>query len=123
MTVAARVLIVEDDPDLRGLLAHGLGEEGYDIVVAHNGGDAVRAAGTCPDAVVLDIGLPDADGRDVLQALRARGVTAPVIFLTARDAVTDRLSAFAVGGDDYLTKPFAFAELLARLDALLHRVG
>ena len=123
MTVAARVLIVEDDPDLRGLLAHGLSEAGYDIVVAHNGGDAVRAADTCPDAVVLDIGLPDADGRDVLQVLRARGVTAPVIFLTARDSVRDRLSAFAVGGDDYLTKPVAFAELLVRLDALLHRVG
>lgn len=123
MTGPTRVLIVEDDQDLRALLARGLGKEGYEIVVAHNGGEAVRAAGMCPDAVVLDIGLPDADGRDVLQALRARGVTAPVIFLTARDAVSDRLSAFAVGGDDYLTKPFAFAELLARLDALLHRAN
>ena len=73
--------------------------------------------------MVVDIGLPDADGRDVVQALRAQGVTTPVIFLTARDALTDRLSGFAAGGDDYLTKPFAFAELVARLHALVKRGG
>lgn len=123
MTVPARILVVEDDPDLRGLLAQGLGDAGFNVLVAHDGGEAVRAARSGPDAVVLDIGLPDADGRDVLQALRARGLTAPVIFLTARDAIPDRLSGFAVGGDDYLTKPFVFAELVARLQALLRRAS
>ena len=71
--------------------------------------------------LVLDIGLPDADGRDVCQALRAQGVTTPVLFLTARDALTDRLSGFHAGGDDYLTKPFALAELLVRVHALVRR--
>ena len=75
------------------------------------------------DALVVDIGLPDADGRDVVQALRARGVGMPVIFLTARDALPDRLAGFASGGDDYLTKPFHFAELVARLQALIKRGG
>ena len=75
------------------------------------------------DALVVDIGLPDADGRDVVQALRARGVGVPVIFLTARDALPDRLAGFASGGDDYLTKPFHFAELVARLQALIKRGG
>ena len=73
--------------------------------------------------LVLDIGLPDADGRDVCQALRARGVATPVLFLTARDALPDRLSGFHAGGDDYLTKPFALAELLVRVHALLRRAG
>jgi len=78
---------------------------------------------SAPDLFVIDIGLPDADGRDVCQALRAQGVTAPVLFLTARDSLPDRLSGFRVGGDDYLIKPFAFAELLARLEALIRRSG
>ena len=123
MDVPVRILVVEDDPDLRSLLAQGLREEGYEVTLAHDGAEAVRAAESSPDAVVLDVGLPDADGRDVLQALRARGLTAPVIFLTARDAVPDRLSGFAAGGDDYLTKPFVLAELVARLQALLRRAG
>ena len=72
---------------------------------------------------MIDIGLPDADGRDVCQALRARGIQTPVLFLTARDAVVDRLAGFDAGGDDYLTKPFAIAELIARLHALLRRSG
>ena len=70
-----------------------------------------------PDLLILDIGLPDADGRDVCQALRAHGMTAPVLFLTARDALTDRLSGFKAGGDDYLAKPFALAELIVGLGA------
>ena len=76
-----------------------------------------------PDALVVDIGLPDADGRDVCQALRARGVQAPVLFLTARDALPDRLAGFSAGGDDYMTKPFALDELIARLHALLRRAS
>ncbi len=121
--VEARILVVEDDPDLQALLAQGLREEGYDVAQARDGAGALRAAAAEPDAVILDIGLPDADGRDVCQALRARGMTAPVIFLTARDAVPDRLSGFSAGGDDYLSKPFVLAELLARLQALLRRAG
>ena len=76
-----------------------------------------------PDALVIDIGLPDADGRDVCQAIRAQGVQAPVLFLTARYALHDRLAGFSAGGDDYLTKPFAFEELVARLQALIRRAG
>ena len=72
---------------------------------------------------MVDIGLPDADGRDVCQALRARGVQAPVLFLTARDALVDRIAGFDAGGDDYVSKPFAFAELVVRLQALLRRSG
>jgi two-component system response regulator MprA len=83
--------------------------------------EAVR--GSVPDAFVIDIGLPDADGRDVCQALRAQGIKAPVLFLTARSTLADRLSGFASGGDDYLPKPFAFAELVARLEALLRRAA
>ena len=118
------VLIVEDDPALRDLLARGLGDEGLVPRLAATGAEALRA-GMTDDvvAVVLDIGLPDSDGRDVCHALRARGVTAPVIFLTARDAVVDRLAGFDAGGDDYLTKPFAFAELIARLRVALRRGG
>src|SRR5213083_893692 len=86
------------------------------------GRDAVREfSAHAPDVLVLDIGLPDADGRDVCQALRANGVGAPVIFLTARGQLTDRLSGFHAGGDDYLTKPFALSELLVRIRALLRR--
>jgi two-component system, OmpR family, response regulator len=76
-----------------------------------------------PDVFVIDIGLPDADGRDVTQALRARGVQTPVLFLTARDALVDRISGFDAGGDDYVSKPFALAELVVRLHALIRRSG
>ena len=119
-----RVLVVEDDADLRRLLRRGLDEEGFDVTTVARGSEAIETVskGT-PDALVVDIGLPDADGRDVCQALRARGVEAPVLFLTAREAVSDRLAGFNAGGDDYLTKPFAFAELVARLRALLRRAG
>src|SRR5258708_1558759 len=75
------------------------------------------------DLLLLDVGLPDADGRDICQALRARGVQTPVLFLTARDALTDRVTGFSAGGDDYVAKPFAFAELVARIRALLRRAA
>jgi two-component system response regulator MprA len=89
--------------------------------VATGGELLARALADPPDALVIDIGLPDADGRDLCQALRAQGVRAPVLFLTARDALTDRLSGFSAGGDDYVTKPFDIEEVVARLDALLRR--
>ena len=121
---SARILIVEDDLELRELLSRGLGEEGFEAEAVSTGGELLeRVDSVGADALVVDIGLPDADGRDVCQALRARGVTAPVLFLTARDALVDRIAGFDSGGDDYLPKPFAFAELVVRLQALLRRSG
>jgi two-component system, OmpR family, response regulator len=119
-----QVLLVEDDHELRELLARGLQDEGFALTTARTGAEAMqRVQEAQPDALIVDIGLPDADGRDLCQALRARGVQAPVLFLTARDAISDRLSGFAAGGDDYVTKPFNIAEVAARLRALLKRSG
>jgi two-component system response regulator MprA len=121
---SARIAIVEDDADLRRVLVQGLREEDFEVSASSTGTELLgRAEAQRPDALVVDIGLPDADGRDVCQALRARGVHAPVLFLTARDALTDRLSGFSSGGDDYMTKPFALDELIARLRALLRRAS
>ncbi len=119
---AYRVLVIEDDHGLRDVLARGLREEGFEVTAVTDGTSAVRTSeASAFDAIVLDIGLPDADGRDVCTALRSRGVDAPVVFLTARETLGDRLSGFAAGGDDYLVKPFAFPELVARLRALVRR--
>lgn len=120
---ALRLLLVEDDDDLRSSLRRGLVEHGFSVVEAGDGATAIAhaTAPAAPDLVVLDIALPDADGRDVCRALRGRGLTAPVLFLTARDALSDRLSGFDVGGDDYLVKPFHFDELVVRLHALARR--
>jgi two-component system OmpR family response regulator len=114
--------VCEDDDELRGVLRDALERDGFSVRATASGAEAVRVfSAAAPDLLVLDIGLPDADGRDVCQALRARGITAPVLFLTARGALTDRLSGFHAGGDDYLTKPFALAELLVRVNALVRR--
>jgi two-component system response regulator MprA len=122
MALTGTAGICEDDDELRGVVREALEREGFGVLATSTGSEAVAAfTATPPDVLVLDIGLPDADGRDVCQALRARGVTAPVLFLTARDALTDRLSGFHAGGDDYLTKPFALAELLVRVQALRRR--
>ena len=122
--IEPHIILLEDDAELRALVTRGLGEEGFHVTTAATAADLLRQIGDAdPDALVVDIGLPDADGRDVVQALRAQGIGAPVIFLTARDALPDRLAGFAAGGDDYLTKPFAFAELVARLRALIKRGG
>ena len=118
-----RLLVVEDDRELRSLLSRGLGEEGFEVEAVGNAAAAMACAADAPDGLVIDIGLPDADGRDLCQALRARGVDAPVLFLTARDAMADRLSGFNAGGDDYVTKPFHLDEVVARLRALLRRSG
>ena len=124
MAPAHSVLIVEDDEELRAVLSRGLGEEGFAVDAVGTGSALLdRTEHDVPDVFVIDVGLPDADGRDLCQALRARGVQAPVLFLTARDAVVDRVAGFDAGGDDYLTKPFAFVELVARLQALLKRAG
>src|SRR3954453_2030809 len=121
---AARVGICEDDAELRSLLTRTLMSEGFDVRGTATGHEAVALFSAAPpDVLVLDIGLPDSDGRDVCQALRSHGIGAPVLFLTARDALTDRLSGFHAGGDDYMTKPFALAELLVRVRALLKRAA
>jgi len=118
------VLIVEDDPELRGVLGRGLREEGFDVEAVATGRQALeRVEHVAPDVLVIDIGLPDTDGRDLCQALRARGIQTPVLFLTARDALVDRSAGFDAGGDDYLAKPFALVELVARLQALVRRGG
>jgi two-component system, OmpR family, response regulator len=117
-----KLLIVEDDAPLREVLVRSLRAEGFAARAVANARELLdEAIVATPDAFVIDIGLPDADGRDLCQALRARGVTAPVLFLTARDALTDRLSGFSVGGDDYVTKPFDIEEVVVRLQALLRR--
>ena len=116
--------VCEDDDALRGIVRRGLERAGFTVRPTASGTAAVAAfTDDPPDVLVLDIGLPDADGRDLCQALRVRGVKAPVLFLTARDALSDRLSGFHAGGDDYLTKPFALAELVVRVRALAGRAG
>jgi two-component system response regulator MprA len=124
VSVQPTVLVVEDDDELRGQLARALQEEDFVVETVGTGASALdRVAAGEADVLVVDIGLPDADGRDVVQALRAQGVETPVLFLTARDALVDRIAGFDAGGDDYLTKPFALAELVVRLHALLRRTG
>jgi two-component system OmpR family response regulator len=121
---AALILLVEDDHELSTIIRRSLEEDGYAVKSAGSGAEAMeRIAAETPDALVIDVGLPDADGRDLCQALRARGLQSPVLFLTARDALADRLAGFGAGGDDYLTKPFSLAELKARLRAALKRAG
>src|SRR5438270_595737 len=121
---APLILLVEDDRELNAVLRRSLEEEGFTVRGTATGAEAMeRFALETPDAMVIDVGLPDADGCDVCQALRARGMQTPVIFLTARDALADRLAGFGAGGDDYLTKPFSLTELIARLRALLNRAG
>jgi DNA-binding response OmpR family regulator len=121
------VLVVEDDHQLRDLVARGLRESGLTVVTASDGAGALATVRHQPahtfSAVVLDIGLPDSDGRDVCQAMRAHGMTAPVLFLTARDGLDDVLSGFAAGADDYLAKPFHVSELVARLRVALRRTA
>ena len=124
MSIGTSVTIVEDDHELRGVLVRGLQEEGFVVDDVATGAELLdRINRATPDVLVIDIGLPDTDGRDLCHALRARGIQTPVLFLTARDAVVDRIAGFDAGGDDYLSKPFAFVELVARLQALVRRSG
>ena len=117
-----RLLVVEDDPKLARVIARGLREEAYAVDVSGDGRDAIaQAAINSYDAIVLDIMLPGADGLAVCRELRARGIKTPILMLTARDAIADRIAGLDTGADDYLTKPFDFGELLARLRALLRR--
>jgi two-component system OmpR family response regulator len=117
-----RVLVVEDEAKLANLVARGLREEGYAVDVAGRGEDALWMAHAAPyDAILLDVMLPGADGFEVCRLLRAGDVWSPILMLTARDAVGDRVTGLDAGADDYLPKPFAFDELLARVRSLVRR--
>lgn len=117
-----KILLVEDNEKAARVLARGLQEEGFEVQAAHSAAEADRLAASGPDLVILDWMLPDRDGIDLCQEWRARGATVPILMLTARDGVTDRIAGLNEGADDYLTKPFVFDELLARVRALLRRV-
>ena len=117
-----RILVVDDDHAVRRSIDRALRLEGYDVVTVASGGEALEALALGPlDAVILDLGLPDLDGLSVCRSIRAAGDDTPVLMLTARDATADRVQGLDAGADDYLVKPFALAELLARLRALLRR--
>ncbi|MBQ0825172.1 response regulator transcription factor [Streptomyces tagetis] len=116
------VLVVEDDASIRTLLTSALGAAGYTVASAADGQEAMfRAGATRPDLIVLDVMLPDTDGFRVIRDLRAQGVYTPVLFLTARSGVEDRIIGLSSGGDDYVTKPFHVQEVLLRIRAILRR--
>src|SRR6478609_2847582 len=120
--LVVRILVAEDDPNAAQLLELGLREQGYDVDVVHGGVPAfARAASFEYDLILLDVGLPGRDGFDVCRRLRERGSSVPVLMITARDAVPDRVAGLDAGADDYLVKPFAAEELIARVRALLRR--
>ena len=119
-----RVLVVDDEQNLTELLSMALRYEGWEVRSAGTGADAVRAAREfAPDAVLLDMMLPDFDGMEVLRRMRAEDANVPVLFLTAKDAVEDRVAGLTAGGDDYVTKPFSLEEVVARLRALMRRTA
>ncbi len=118
----AAILVVDDDAPIRRMLDRTLSAEGYAVETAADGGEALAAVErSTPDLVVLDVGLPGVDGLAVSRRLRAKGLAVPVLLLTARDSVPDRVAGLDAGADDYLVKPFATEELLARVRALLRR--
>ncbi len=117
-----RILIVEDDKKIASFISKGLKESGYAVDVAHDGEDGLHLGLTEPyDAAVVDIMLPRLDGLSLIERLRAKGIQTPVIILSARRSVDDRVKALQTGGDDYMIKPFSFSELLARIQALIRR--
>ena len=119
-----RLVLAEDNAQLAGTLAEGLGEDGYEVDVVDTAAKALtRVLRRDLDLMILDLGLPDRDGLEVLKDMRAAHVHVPVLVLTARDAVDSRVAALQAGADDYLVKPFAFAELVARIGALTRRAG
>jgi DNA-binding response OmpR family regulator len=118
----SRILLVEDNPDLAEALQRNLEVDGYEVAYASRASHALALATSHnPDLVVLDLGLPDRDGYEVLKELRTRGNTSPVLILSARSLEADKLQGFRLGADDYVTKPFSVGELLARISALLRR--
>lgn len=117
----ARVAVCEDDRALRGVLRRALVSDGHSVVATSSGSELLASLEPPPQVVILDLGLPDADGRDVCLALRAQGMAAPVLMLTALGEMHHKVSGFEAGADDYLTKPFDIPELLVRIRALLRR--
>jgi len=123
LTEQQRVLVVDDEPSIVDAVATALRYEGFEVNEAGTGREALKAAETLrPDLIVLDIMLPDLDGIEVTRRLRQDGLRVPVLFLTARDSTEDKISGLTVGGDDYVTKPFSLAEVVARVRAILRRV-
>lgn len=117
-----RILIIEDEKDLAGIIKKGLEEEGYVVDTANDGEEGLYMAENFPaDVIVLDIMLPVMDGLTMLTKMRKKGIDTPVILLTARDALLDKIKGLDTGADDYLTKPFVFGELLARIRSLIRR--
>ena len=117
-----KVLVVDDEPNIRDLLASGLRFAGFSVLAVGNGNDAVAAAEKGnPDLILLDVMLPDMSGFSVTKKLRSMNILAPVLFLTARDEVEDKITGLTVGGDDYMTKPFSLDEIIARINAILRR--
>ena len=117
-----KVLIVDDEPNIRDLLSTSLRFAGFSVHAVANGADAVHAAEKGePDIILLDVMLPDMNGFSVTKKLRSMGITAPVLFLTARDETEDKVTGLTVGGDDYMTKPFSLDEIVARINAILRR--
>ena len=118
----AKLLVVDDEPNIRDLLASSLRFAGFDVVTAEDGSGAFHEAQESrPDLIVLDVMLPDMDGFTVTRRLRDAGITTPVLFLTARDDMRDKIQGLTVGGDDYVTKPFGLEEVVARIRAILRR--
>ena len=118
----AKLLVVDDEPNIRDLLASSLRFAGFDVVTAEDGSGAFHEAqASRPDLIVLDVMLPDMDGFTVTRRLRDAGITTPVLFLTARDDMRDKIQGLTVGGDDYVTKPFGLEEVIARIRAILRR--
>jgi two-component system OmpR family response regulator len=117
-----KVLIVDDEPNIRDLLSTSLRFAGFSIHAVANGTDAIAAAEKGePDIILLDVMLPDMNGFSVTKKIRSMGITAPVLFLTARDDVDDKITGLTVGGDDYVTKPFSLDEIVARINAIIRR--
>ena len=117
----AHLLVVDDEPNIRDLLASSLRFAGFEVSTAADGNGALRGAEAEPDLIVLDVMLPDMDGFTVARRLRERDVTTPILFLTARDDMADKIQGLTVGGDDYVTKPFGLEEVIARIRAILRR--
>src|SRR3954469_24489912 len=123
-TPEARLLVVDDEPNILELLATSLRFAGFEVTTATNGREALAAARKMrPDLVVLDVMMPDMDGFAVVRRMRGEGGTVPVLFLTARDATEDKVAGLTVGGDDYVTKPFSLEEIIARIRAVLRRAA
>ncbi|MFM9379275.1 response regulator transcription factor [Gordonia sp. VNK21] len=121
---AAKVLVVDDEDNIRELLSVSLKFQGYDVQTAVDGPNALDIARTFrPDALILDVMMPGMDGFGLLRRLRADGIEAPALFLSARDSVADKVNGLTIGGDDYVTKPFSLEEVVARLEVLLRRSG